>query len=196
MHSATRLIILFLLLFVSQGLTGGVLWAVMLPFVLFGYPMLSRYWHLIRRARWLLLSLLLIFAWGSVGEPLWSGPLAPTREGIGEAFDHLGHLLLAFAGVAALLSTTSPGEMISGARYLLQPLRSAGIDADRGLVRLLLVLHYLEESPQRQGWRQLLAMPSRATAIDYFDLPETRLAGSDYLSLFLASSLVALFYLY
>lgn len=195
MHPATRLLILLLLLFASQGLTAGTVWAVILTLPLFGQRALSRCWQLIRRARWLLLSLLLIFAWGSVGEALWSGPLAPTHEGLRDALDHLGHLLLAIAGVAVLLTTTSSTEIISGARHLLKPWRYIGINPDRGLVRLLLVLHYLEVSPRPQDWRQLLATPSRAT-IDFFDLTDTRLAGSDYLALLLAMSLVALFYLY
>jgi len=193
-HPATRLLILLLLLVASQGLTGGTLWAAMLPFLLSGYRTLSRSWQLIRRTRWLLLSLLLIFTWGSVGEPLWTGPLAPTREGLHEALDHLGHLLLALASVAALLTSTSAAEMINGARHMLKPLRYAGIDADRALIRLLLVLHYLEVSPRPQDWRQLLATPSRAT-VDFFDLNDTRLAGSDYLALLLVSMAVALFYL-
>lgn len=114
---------------------------------------------LIWRARWLLLSLFVILAWGIAGDPLWQGALAPTREGLIEALTHLGRLLLVLMIVAALLETLPLPELLAASRSLMGPLRRFGLDADRGVIRLMLVLRYVESLPRPRDWRSLLDTP-------------------------------------
>jgi hypothetical protein len=118
--------------------------------------------YLIWRTRWLLLSLLAIFAWGAAGEPLWDGDMAPTREGVDEALKHLGRLLLVLVAVAAFLEFMSLADLLAAAHALLAPLRCLGVDPDRGMVRLMLALRYVESLPRPRDWRSLLDVPETA----------------------------------
>src|SRR5664279_2590059 len=93
-HPTTRLCLWLLLLIVVQCLSGKLLALVFLVLPLLGIRVLKRGWRLIWRARWLLISLFTILAWGIAGEPLWNGVAAPTHEGLVEALTHLERLLL------------------------------------------------------------------------------------------------------
>jgi hypothetical protein len=50
-----------------------------LPF--FGRPALRRCGQLIRGARWLLLSVFVILAWGGAGDPAWADRWRPVARG-------------------------------------------------------------------------------------------------------------------
>lgn len=160
LHPAVRLAGWLLVLLAIQRLAGLPLFVALAATALLGRAILGRAARLIRRTRWLLLSLLIVFAWGVAGDPLWQGFGAPSREGLEEAATQVGRLLLVLVAVAAFLETMPLGSLLSGARRLLQPLRRAGIDADRGVIRLMLVLRYAEALPRPRDWRTLLAAPT------------------------------------
>jgi len=162
-HPTTRLVLWLLFLVAVQGLSGLPLVAVMVLMPLLGKEILNRGWLLIRRARWLLLSLLVILAWGGAGEPLWNSDLAPTHEGLFEALTHLGRLLLVLMAVAAFLETMSFSDLFTASHTLFKPLRYFRLDPDRGIVRLMLVLHYVEKLPRPRDWRSLLEVPAAIT---------------------------------
>ena len=161
-HPATRLIAWLALLIAVQCLSGAVLLAACLFAPLAGARVMRRGGRLVWRTRWLLLSLLLVFAWGVAGEPLWSGSLAPTREGVDEALKHLGRLVLVLVSVAAFLEFMPLAELLAATHALLAPLRRLGVDADRGVVRLMLVLRYVETLPRPRDWKSLLDIPETA----------------------------------
>ena len=161
-HPATRLIAWLALLIAVQCLSGAVLLAACLFAPLAGARVMRRSGRLVWRTRWLLLSLLLVFAWGVAGEPLWSGSLAPTREGVDEALKHLGRLVLVLVSVAAFLEFMPLAELLAATHALLAPLRRLGVDADRGVVRLMLVLRYVETLPRPRDWKSLLDIPETA----------------------------------
>jgi hypothetical protein len=102
---------------------------------------------------------LLVFAWGVAGEPLWSASMAPTREGVEEATKHLGRLLLVLTIVAAFLEFMPLADLLAAAHTLLTPFRRLGMDSDRGVIRLMLVLRYVETLPHPRDWRSLLEIP-------------------------------------
>ncbi|MDR0578117.1 MAG: energy-coupling factor transporter transmembrane protein EcfT [Candidatus Accumulibacter sp.] len=158
-HPATRLAAWLAVLVAVQSLDGAVLLAACLAAPLSGRRAMRPGGRLIWRARWLLVSLLLVFAWGVPGEPLWIGGLAPTREGVGEALKHSGRLLLVLIAVAAFLETMPLADLLAGARALLAPLRRLGVDTDRGIVRLTLALRYVETLPRPRDWKALLEIP-------------------------------------
>ena len=161
-HPATRLIAWLALLIAVQCLSGAVLLAACLFAPLAGARVMRRGGRLIWRTRWLLISLLLVFAWGVAGEPLWSGSLAPTREGVDEALKHLGRLVLVLVSVAAFLEFMPLAELLAATHALLAPLRRLGVDSDRGVVRLMLVLRYVETLPRPRDWKSLLDIPETA----------------------------------
>ena len=159
-HPATRLIAWLLLLIAVQSLSGSALVGAFLLFPLFGKRVLRRGGQLIWRTRWLLLSLLIIFPWGIAGQPLWNGVGAPTQEGVLEALIHLGRLLLVLMAVAAFLETMPLHDLLAATHVLLKPMRGFGLDPDRGVVRLMLVLRYVETLPRPRDWGSLLDAPT------------------------------------
>ena len=163
-HPTIRLNLWLLLLIVVQCLSGKALVAVFFLLPILGSPVLKRGRRLIWRARWLLLSLFVILAWGVAGEPLWQGVAAPTREGLADALTHLGRLLLVLMAVAAFLEAMPLPDLLAATHFLLRPLRRLGVDPDRGVVRLMLVLRYVETLPRPRDWRSLLDVPTSSVS--------------------------------
>ena len=159
LHPATRLLLWLFFLMVVQGLDGSLLLMALLLPLLGGRRVLRRGGKLAWRARWLLLSLFVILAWSISGEPLWPSDHAPTQEGVQAAFTQLARLLLVLLAVAALLETMTLPELLTASHVLLWPLRRSGVDTDRGIVRLLLVLRYVETLTSPRDWRVLLDAP-------------------------------------
>jgi energy-coupling factor transporter transmembrane protein EcfT len=176
-HPAVRLVAWLALVVAVQRLAGWPLLAAGFILPLAGARALRHGLRLAWRTRWLLLSLFLVFAWGTPGEALWNAGFAPTREGVAEAATHFARLLLVLFVVAALLENLPPGELFAAARALLAPLRRLGIDADRGLLRLMLALRYFEALPRPRDWKALLEIPETAPGetIEIDDRPLRRL---------------------
>ena len=188
LHPMTRLFLWLLLLLSIQSLDSWLLALAFPVLPLFGRAVLRRGRRLAWRARWLLLSLFVIFSWGMVGEPVWDGLGSPSFEGLSEALSHLGRLLLVLMAVAALLESMPMPELLTASRRLLQPLRRFGLDGERGVVRLMLVLRYVESLPRPRDWRQLLAAPA-VTVSERIELDDRPLRRSDRLVLLAASGL-------
>ncbi len=101
---------------------------------------------LLKRTRWILFSLLLIYAYSTPGTALiaaW-GVYAPTLEGLREGALQLGRLLAVLSGLAIILSLLDREQFISGIYVLAYPLRWVGIARERAAVRLALTLQYAE----------------------------------------------------
>lgn len=160
LHPTTRLLAWLLVLVAVQLVSGVTLAVAFLLLPLLGKRILLRGGKLVWRTRWLLLSLFVIFSWGVAGDPLWNGALAPTREGLLESLTHLGRLLLVLMAVAAFLELMPLPDLLMATHVLLRPLRCLGLDAERGVVRLMLVLRYAETLPRPRDWRSLLDAPS------------------------------------
>lgn len=182
MHPSTCLIVWLLLLVLLQGLEGVPLMAAILALPVLGRPAWRHFGQLTWRARWLLLSLFVILAWGAAGDPVWDGALAPTREGLVDASTHVGRLLLVLMAVAVLRQRMSQADLLTGLHRLLEPLRCCRLDADRGLVRLLLVLRHLETMPRPRDWRRLLDLPA-SDAGEWIKLADRRMRTRDYVAI-------------
>jgi len=192
LHPTTRLAVWLLLLLAVQCLDGWLLAAAFAALPLLGRTVLRRGGRLAWRARWLLASLFIIFAWGVAGEPLWHGMAAPTREGLSEAMTHLGRLLLVLVAVAAFFEALPLPELLTATHRLLQPLRRYGFDPDRGVVRLMLVLRYVETLPRPRDWRTLLDAPAAGIS-EVVELNDHPLRWSDYLVMLVAGVTVLIF---
>ena len=159
LHPATRLLIWLLVLVAVQCLSGAALLAGLCVPLLLGRQVMRRGGKLVWRTRWLLLSLFVIFAWGVAGEPLWASDYAPTFDGLHEALTHLGRLVLVLMAVAAFLEKLSLPDLLAASHAVLGPWRRLGLDPDRGVVRLMLVLRYAETLPRPRDWKTLLDLP-------------------------------------
>lgn len=189
LHPAHRLGCWLLLVVAAQSLSGWTLVASFAIVPLLGHAAWKRWFRLLHRSRWLMLSLLLILAWGAAGEPLWNDVWlpSPTFEGLHDGLIQLGRLSLVLAGIAVLLATTTTPELMSGTHVLLSPLRAVGIDVDPFVVRLALALHYVDELPTG-GWRALL-VPTSTPGPQNVCLQVRSAAAGDWLVLGFATAI-------
>jgi len=120
------------------------------------------YVSMLRRSRWLMLSILLIYAFATPGEYVAALPdwVAPTHEGLTAGVTQMGRLAVMLAALSLLLATSRREEIMAGIYLLLQPLRLIGFEPARFSARLWLTLHYVETMPKgifqrlrKQGWR-------------------------------------------
>ena len=197
MHPASGLLVWLVALVLIQCLEGShLLLAGLLSLLLSGSKAQRRCARLAWGARWLFVSLFVIMAWGGAGEPAWSGLLAPSREGLADALTHVGRLLLVLMAVAILRERMSLPELLTGTRRFLEPLRRLGVDPDRGLVRLLLVLRHLETLPRPRDWRILLDVPTTANTEEVFEIADRPFSGGDFLVLALVAGTLATVWLW
>jgi hypothetical protein len=123
---------------------------------------------LVRRSRWLLLTMLVLFGWMTPGTPLPGLPGA-TREGLLLAADNLERFLIALAVVALILKVLPPVRLVAGIRSLLAPLALLNLSRDRIAVRLALTMQEVESSRNGNEVNQpaagrVLLLPSQAFA--------------------------------
>jgi energy-coupling factor transporter transmembrane protein EcfT len=137
---------------------------------------------LVRRSRWLLLTVLVMFGWLTPGTPLAGLPGA-TQEGLLLAADYIARLLIALATLALLLKALTPAELVAGLRSLLTVFALPGSSRDRIAVRLALTLQEVEAS--RTGQRgEAAGMASRLA------LPAFGFGATDYVLGALSGALV------
>jgi energy-coupling factor transport system permease protein len=131
---------------------------------------------LIRRTRWILFSLLLIYAYTTPGTALWEplGVASPTREGLLDGLLQLGRLVSVLSGLAILLELLPQTQLISGLYSLAYPLRWLGLSRERIAVRLALTLEYAESAMRdtASDWRSTInaAMQPSADRSEHIDL--------------------------
>ena len=193
-HPTTRLVLWLLLMLAIQWLEGGMLALMFLPLLLLGRRVLLRGGRLVWRARWLLVSLFVIFAWGVAGEPLWPGIAAPTYEGLLEALIQLGRLLLMLMSVAAFLESMPLPSLLTATHSMLHPLQRFGLDPDRGVIRLMLVIRYVETLPRPRDWRILLEVPALSVS-EVLEIEEHPLRWLDGLILISAAAALLVLFL-
>ena len=162
LNPATRLLLWLLLLVTVQGLQQLWLGGACVLSLFLGGRVVGRGMRLVWRARWVLASIAILFAWGSAGEPLWSGYGAPTNEGLDLGLTHLGRLYLVLMVLAALLDAMPLSDLLSATHVLLKPLQRLGLEPARGVVRLMLVLNYVENLPRPRDWRSLLVCTTKS----------------------------------
>jgi energy-coupling factor transporter transmembrane protein EcfT len=117
----------------------------------------SRFILLLRRTRWVLFSVFMIYAYATPGDALWPhlGVLSPVAAGVEDGLVQLLRLLVVLSGLSLLLSLMSQTQMISGLYSLFRPLRYFGVPSERAVVRLALTLDYAESALRdtADNWR-------------------------------------------
>lgn len=116
---------------------------------------------MLHRARWLLLSLVAVYALATPGATLalWEGGPGPSAEGLALGLLQAGRIVLMIGALALLLAATPAEELVTGLWALLKPLAPLGVDPERVALRLALTLDYAQRAaPRRPGeWRGALA---------------------------------------
>lgn len=160
LHPATQILIWCVLVAATQFLSpvrllvaGGVVLSI--AFVLSRH----KFVQLLRRTRWIMFSLWLIYAYTTPGQPLSVslGSFSPSLEGLQDGLLQLMRLLMALAGLAILLDRLHRQQLIAGLYTLFAPLQWLGLSRERLAVRLALTLHYAEVAMLRsQSWQDSL----------------------------------------
>jgi energy-coupling factor transport system permease protein len=172
LHPVIRIISLILLAIALQMAKwhGLELCFALLLFALWQQRGGAEFVKLLRRARWLLLSILLIYAFATPGEYVSGIPIAvaPTYEGLGSGAMQAMRLITMLAALAWLLAGCSREQLMSGLYTLLMPFKPLGANPQRFAVRLWLTLYYVENAPpgligrlRERGWKlqQLIDEP-------------------------------------
>lgn len=110
------------------------------------YLSVDDFLHMVRRMRWLFLSIFIIYAFATPGEmiPYFSVSFSPTFEGVNLGLQQVEKLLLALAALSLLVTRTSNEHMMLGIYRLLKPLGLIGLNIERFSARLMLTLQYVE----------------------------------------------------
>lgn len=124
--------------------------------ILFEHRAVPAWWNYIRRARWLLLGLWLILAYGAPGDALFDLDWAPTWEGVAAANLQALRLVLILGCLAWLFNRLGHAGLVAALWGLLRPLRHWRVDADRLVIRLSLVLENLKFPLEKGAWRQMM----------------------------------------
>jgi energy-coupling factor transporter transmembrane protein EcfT len=149
----------------------------------FAAPKLAQ---LLRRTRWILVSLLLIYAYATPGEAALPmlGNWSPAREGLQDGAAQLLKLLAALASLAILLEKLPRLQLIAGLYSLFAPLNFLGISRERCAIRLALTLHYAEVAMLRKNARWQDALQDLFTphdgVLEPIILPVQRMTKLDY----------------
>lgn len=143
--------------FVPAGALAGLALACLAIAALLAGARLKR---LLRRTRFLLLAIFILFAWFTPGEAIFAGwpQASPTREGMVLAAEHLARLVAVVCSVAVLLERLPVDRLVGGLHALCRPLAWIGLPVERVALRLMLVLRYVESSAGdgRGDWRAWL----------------------------------------
>lgn len=112
---------------------------------------------LLRRSRWLLLSLALLFAFATPGlaVPGWPGRIGLTQDGLLLAAEHLSRLVILLTTLALLHERLQTAGLLTGLHALLGLARSEAL-RERIAVRLMLVIEFIEGRDAKAGWRHWL----------------------------------------
>ncbi len=168
-HPGVLIFLWVCILIVMQSLAAGALLAVTLLTLAAAYTLsAARLLTLLRRTRWIMLTLLLVYAYATPGSAMWSalGQFSPTHEGITDGLLQLSRLLGALAALAILLQLLSREQLIGGLYALAYPLKFFGWSRERVAARLALTLHYAEHAVQQTGgsWRSRVSEMLAATS--------------------------------
>lgn len=116
---------------------------------------------MLRRSRWLLISLVAVYVLATPGAPLvlWEGGPGASAEGLALGLLQGGRIVLMIGALALLLAATPAEELVAGLWALLEPLAPLGVDARRVALRLALTLEYAQRvAPARPAdWGAALA---------------------------------------
>ncbi|GMR08332.1 MAG: hypothetical protein BMS9Abin26_1337 [Gammaproteobacteria bacterium] len=103
---------------------------------------------MLRRVRWLLLSIFILYLWFTPGRALFTvaetyQAIIPTVEGLDQGIRRLLALVLIVLAVNLMLIRSEKTELLSGLIWLLWPLKITGLSTEQLSVRLLLTVDYV-----------------------------------------------------
>lgn len=145
----------------------------------------QKFGQLVKRTRWIMFSLMIIYAYSTPGAAIVPelGAWSPVYEGVADGATQLLRLLAALASLAMLLDGLHRLQLISGLYSLFAPLKYLGVSRERCAIRLALTLHYAEVAMLRSHarWQDALQglFDTHEVPEQHIILPVHRMAGRD-----------------
>ena len=125
-------------------------------------------WKMLKRLRWLFLSILIVYLFFTPGVLLFPDVLwGPTQEGLLQGFLRIAVLVLIVAAVNVLIGSTEQAEFLSAVSWCLQPLSWLGLSHERLAVRISLTLEAV--GVLRQSYRHAARSEPSAPAPEAFE---------------------------
>jgi hypothetical protein len=146
MHPAIRvLIVIIITAFMVAGGIYPLFAGILLSLALNSTAGFGTHTHLARmivRIRWLLASIMILYAWFSPGSAMIPALefFSPSRAGLSEGLLRCAVLIVILTLVHWLVNTTRREELIQGVYWLIQPLTLVALKPEVVAVRLALVL--------------------------------------------------------
>ena len=149
---------------------------------------------ILRRTRWLFLTMVLLFLLLTPGvrlQPPW-GTFGLTQEGLDTAIEHCLRLFAQLAWLVVLLSQLGVSGLVAGLHALIRHIPGLSAAGDRLVIRLALTLEEIG-AEQPKGWQSYLnSAPSEGPASIALSAPPWRRMDSVVLILALATTLMVL----
>jgi hypothetical protein len=185
------LTLLVLLSTFLQGWHGFPRQAALLPaLMVIGFAIVHSAQHfivLMRRARWLLLSMACLGIWTTPGLSISWLPGA-TYEGFNVTAYQFVQLVMTFAMVALLLASLTIENLLLGLHTLIVPLKRFGFDSNLTSLRLALTMAQVDTDLVHSGHQQERVLN---TTQSVFVLPDRRFCAKDF-SLFAIAGMLAI----
>lgn len=169
LHPATLILLWSGGVFAAQELTRWGLATLALPVLALSFLLAEKRMRgLLYRTRWLFLSVLLLFVFSVPGErlPGLAGDIGITFDGIAAGGDHLLRLLLLLTSLALLHESLGTSGLVSGLYWLLIPLGKLRGLREKIIIRLLLVLDYVETDAKR-NWSDWFSVNSQDKPVSF-----------------------------
>jgi energy-coupling factor transporter transmembrane protein EcfT len=96
----------------------------------------------LKRCRYLLFAIALVYGWATPGQYLWPSRYSPTIEGLAFGGLQAVRLIGVLAALQMLLWRLSSGQVFSGLYVLLRPLTYLGLNRQRWALRLSLTMRF------------------------------------------------------
>lgn len=156
LHPAAALLVCLIAIVIIQFLGWAGLASAFPVVLLAARKSVLGWWNLLRRMRWLLLSVWLILGYGVSGDAVFDLVWMPTHQGVVEANLHVARLGLMLGCLASLFAFLGNQGLLVALRSLLGPLARLGLATDRLVVRLSLVMENLRADLPKNSWRCML----------------------------------------
>ncbi|MDP3678328.1 MAG: CbiQ family ECF transporter T component [Methylotenera sp.] len=148
MHPLVKILYFVLILSLMSFLSNLLLHLLFIVVCVFAMSLqLRSFVRVVMRMRWLFISILIIYGFGTPGELIPHIPLdfALTFDGLQLGLLHIEKITIALATLNILFITGSKQSLILGLYMLLSPLKYVGLNIERFAVRLFLTLEYVED---------------------------------------------------
>ena len=148
MHPVVKILYFVLTLLLVSFLSPLLLWIFCALLVICAVKLnFKKFLRVIKRTKWLFISILIIYAFTTPGEYIQQFPanFAPTYEGCKLGLLQVAKLLIALAALNLLFATSAVESLMAGLYVLLSPLKLFGLNIERFTARLMLTLDYVEE---------------------------------------------------